>query len=199
MGQYDTQHRVKLVVDEYGPWYREGTELDLTHIFGQQITVRDGLATALTLDAFNRNPEKWAWPPAHSSSTTFSSLFMAHEDRFFATPNFHVFAMYAAHQGGQALRTEFSAPDVQYMRDDRPARFWGLNGSASPKKSSHDALHHSQSRFVQDDRDPGRSSRNAVVPTTLATAVSSGLLNVSIPATSVTKLKMFSNRERAFS
>ncbi len=48
MGQYDTQHRVKLVVDEYGPWYREGTELDPTHLFGQQITLRDALATALT-------------------------------------------------------------------------------------------------------------------------------------------------------
>ena len=30
----------KLVVDEYGPWYRKGTELDPTHIFGQQITMR---------------------------------------------------------------------------------------------------------------------------------------------------------------
>jgi len=28
MGQYDGMHRVKLVVDEYDPWYREGTELD---------------------------------------------------------------------------------------------------------------------------------------------------------------------------
>jgi alpha-N-arabinofuranosidase len=57
-GQYDTHRRVKFVVDEYGPWNREGTELDPTHIFGQQVTVRDALATALTLDAFNRNPEK---------------------------------------------------------------------------------------------------------------------------------------------
>ena len=28
------------------------------HIFGQQVTVRDALAPALTLDAFNRNAEK---------------------------------------------------------------------------------------------------------------------------------------------
>ena len=37
------------------PWYRAGTELDPTHLFGQQLTVRDALATALTLDTFNRN------------------------------------------------------------------------------------------------------------------------------------------------
>ncbi len=46
MGEYDPQHQIKLVVDEYGPWYREGTELDPTHIFGQQVTIRDALATA---------------------------------------------------------------------------------------------------------------------------------------------------------
>jgi hypothetical protein len=28
------------------------------HIFGQQVTVSDALAPALTLDAFNRNAEK---------------------------------------------------------------------------------------------------------------------------------------------
>ena len=58
MGQYSTAHQVKLVVDEYGPWYREGTEVDPTHIFGQQVTIRDALATALTLDCFNRNADK---------------------------------------------------------------------------------------------------------------------------------------------
>src|SRR5208282_2974934 len=47
------------------------------------------------------------------------------------TPVGHVFAMYAAHQGGQALRTIFSAPTVDYDRDGKPASFWGLKGSAS--------------------------------------------------------------------
>jgi alpha-L-arabinofuranosidase len=59
---------------------------------------------------------------------------LAHEEHFIATPNFHVFAMYAAHQGGQALRAEFSASEVQYTRDDKPARFWRLSSSASRKR-----------------------------------------------------------------
>jgi alpha-N-arabinofuranosidase len=41
--------------------------------------------------------------------------------------------MYAPHQGGQSLRIEVVAPDVQYQRDGQPASFWGLNGSASRK------------------------------------------------------------------
>jgi alpha-L-arabinofuranosidase len=133
MSQYDPQHQVKLVVDEYGPWYREGTELDPTHIFGQQVTVRDALATALTLDAFNRNAEKVAMATCAQLVNNINALFLCHEDRFFATPNYSVFDMYAAHQGGQSLHAEFSAADVHYERDGRPATFWGLNGSASRK------------------------------------------------------------------
>ena len=133
MAEYDPQHRVKLVVDEYGPWYREGTELDPTHIFGQQVTVRDALATALTLDAFNRNAEKVSVATCAQLINNINALFLCHEDRFFATPNYYVFAMYAGHQGGQSLRAEFSAPQVHYQRDGKPAQFWGLNGSASRK------------------------------------------------------------------
>lgn len=131
MGQYDKQHRVKVVVDEYGPWYREGTEIDPSHIFGQQVTVRDALATALTLDIFNRHAEKLLLATNAQLINNINALFLAHGDRFVTTPNFHVFDMYADHQGGQSLRTEFSVEDLRYMRDDMPVRFWGLNGSAS--------------------------------------------------------------------
>jgi len=61
------------------------------------------------------------------------SLFLAHEDRFVATPNFHVFEMYGAHAGGQSLRTLFSAPGVTYERAAGKGSLWGLAGSASLK------------------------------------------------------------------
>jgi alpha-N-arabinofuranosidase len=214
MGQYDTHHRVKLVVDEYGPWYREGTELDPTHIFGQQITVRDALATALTLDAFNRNPEKVGMATCAQLINNLNALFLAHEEHFIATPNFHVFAMYAAHQGGQALRAEFSAPQVQYTRDDKPARFWGLNGSASRKGQTvtltivNPGLSKTmETQIVLRGGPVARVSGtvlansdmhahntfdhpNAVMPATLPVALGDGLLNVSIPPASVAKLEV---------
>jgi alpha-N-arabinofuranosidase len=58
---------------------------------------------------------------------------MSRGDKFATTPNFNVFEMYAAHQGGTAVRAEFSAPSVHYDRDGKPASFWGLKGSASLK------------------------------------------------------------------
>jgi alpha-L-arabinofuranosidase len=60
-----------------------------------------------------------------------NSLYLAHENHFCVTPVGHVFAMYAAHQGGQGLRTIFSAPVTTYDRDGKPATFWGLKGAAS--------------------------------------------------------------------
>jgi alpha-N-arabinofuranosidase len=62
-----------------------------------------------------------------------NALFLAHEDKFTTTPNFNVFEMYASHQGGTSIRTEFSSPEVRYDRDSKTANFWGLKGSSSLK------------------------------------------------------------------
>jgi alpha-N-arabinofuranosidase len=133
MGQYDLPHNIKLVVDEYGPWYKPGTEPSEFAAVGQQVTVRDALATALTLDTFNRHADKVGAAACAQLINGINALFLAHEDKFTTTPNFNVFEMYAAHQGGTALRTEFSSPEVRYDRDGKPATFWGLKGSASLK------------------------------------------------------------------
>jgi alpha-N-arabinofuranosidase len=133
MGEFDQRHHVKLVVDEYGPWYHQGTEVDPTHLFGQQITVRDALATAMSLDIFNRHCDKVSVATCAQLVNNLNALFLCHEEHFLSTPNFYVFEMYKTHQGGQSLRTEFAAPDVHYQRDGKPASFWSLNGSSSRK------------------------------------------------------------------
>ena len=58
-------------------------------------------------------------------------MFFAHEDKFIVTPTYHVFEMYAAHQGAQALRTEVMSSRPTYQRNGKPATMQGLNGSAS--------------------------------------------------------------------
>jgi alpha-N-arabinofuranosidase len=107
MGEIDKQHRVKLIVDEWGSWHHAGTEVKRTHLFGQTSTMRDALVAALTLDIFNRNAEKIAMANVAQLINNLHSLFLAREDKFVATPNFDVFEMYAAHQGGKSVRTMF--------------------------------------------------------------------------------------------
>ena len=131
MGEYDRQHRVKLVVDEWGAWYKPGTEVDPTHLLGQQSTMRDAVLAGLTLDTFNRHADKVAMANVAQLINCLHSLFLAHEDKFIVTPTFHVFEMFMPHMGGRAVRAVFSAPEVRYTRVDKPAEFWGLSGSAS--------------------------------------------------------------------
>jgi alpha-N-arabinofuranosidase len=131
MGQYDRQHRVKLVVDEWGAWHKPGTETHPTHLLGQQSTMRDALLSGITLDTFNRHADKVAMANVAQLVNCLHSLFLAHEDRFILTPTYHVFEMFMPHMGAQAVRAEFSAPQVKYTRNGDPAEFRGLSGSAS--------------------------------------------------------------------
>jgi alpha-N-arabinofuranosidase len=131
MGEADPEHRVKLIVDEWGAWHAQSQDVPAAFLFGYLPTLRDALIAALTLDTFNRHADKIVMANVAQLINTIHSLFVAHEDRFVATPNFHVFEMYAAHQGAQAVRTVISAPRVSYQRAEKPASLWGLAGSAS--------------------------------------------------------------------
>lgn len=131
MGEFDRAHRVKLVVDEWGAWYKPGTEIAPPHLLGQQSTMRDAVLAGLTLDTFNRHADKVAMANVAQLINCLHSPFLAHEDRFVLTPTFHVFEMYAAHQGAQAVRAEFVSPRASYTRNSKPADIWGLGGSAS--------------------------------------------------------------------
>jgi alpha-L-arabinofuranosidase len=116
-------------------------------------SLRDALISGLTLDVFNRNADKVAMANVAQTINTIHSLFLAYEDRFLVTPNYHVFEMYAAHQGGTSLRTLFLAPTVSYSVNNTPSTLWGLQGSAS----LHDKQlvltvvnpHHNQSRETE--------------------------------------------------
>lgn len=131
MSEQDPEHLIKLVVDEWGPWYRPGSEATPADQLEQMPTLRDAVFSGMTLDIFNRHPEKVAMANCAQLINCLNSLYLAHENRFVVTPVGHVFAMYAAHQGGQSVRTEFAAPTIHYDRDAKPATFWGLHGSAS--------------------------------------------------------------------
>lgn len=136
LGEFDPKHRVKLVVDEWGSWHRPGSEAHPSHTLGQISTMRDALLAGLTLDIFHRQCDKVAMANIAQLINCLQSLFVAHEDRFIVTPNYHVFDMYKDHMGGESLRTLIEAPGVGYERNGRPATIWGLNGSASRREGA---------------------------------------------------------------
>ncbi|HXM95462.1 MAG TPA: alpha-L-arabinofuranosidase C-terminal domain-containing protein [Candidatus Dormibacteraeota bacterium] len=131
LGEFDHEHRVKLIVDEWGPWYRPGSEATPGNLLEQIPTLRDAVFSGMTLDIFNGHSDKVAMANCAQLINCLNNLYLAHEDKFVITPVGHVFELYASHQGGNALRSIFSAPTLHYDRDGKPASFWGLHGSAS--------------------------------------------------------------------
>ena len=83
-----------------------------SHTLGQISTLRDALLAGLTLDTFQRHADKVGMANIAQLVNCLQSLFVAHEDKFIVTPNYHVFEMYMDHMGAEAVRTEFVAPRV---------------------------------------------------------------------------------------
>jgi alpha-N-arabinofuranosidase len=131
MGDVDCRHNVKLVVDEWGSWYAPGTEPFAEALIGQQNTMRDAVLAAMTLDIFHRHAEKVGMANIAQLVNCLQSLFLAHEDKFCVTPTYHVFGMYAAHQGAQSVRVSNDAPAISYDRNGSQGSIIGLSGSAS--------------------------------------------------------------------
>ena len=214
MGEVDREHRVKLLVDEWGAWHAPGTEPFAEALIGQQNTMRDAVLAGLSLDTFNRHADKVAMANVAQLVNCLHSLFFAHEDNFCVTPTYHVFAMYAAHQGAQSLRTEFSTPPQTYSRNGQPATLPGLAGSASVKgkqvtltvtNQSLDQVRETQIAvrggtiksvnavtLVADDVHAHNSFEmpNVVEPKTQAVSVQSSTLVHRFPPASVTKLEI---------
>ena len=133
MAESDPHHHIKLFVDEWGAWYRSGTELEpkTKYRLSQMLTLRDALLTGLTLDIFQRHADKVAMANAAQLINCLHSLMLAREDQFVLTPVYHAFRMYMPHMGARAVRTEFAASPVTYQRNGGAASLWGLAGSAS--------------------------------------------------------------------
>jgi len=217
LSEFDHQHRVKLVVDEWGPWYRPGSEATPDDQLEQMPTLRDAVFSGMTLDIFNRNPEKVAMANCAQLINCLNSLYLAHEDKFVITPVGHVFDLYSSHQGGEALRAVFSAPNVRYDRDGQSASYWGLKGSSSvrDKNLTITAVNPSTSeprlvevalrgatvkeagmRFLSNADIHAHNTfeqREVVVPQTKPLSMSGGTLVVEFPPASVVALNIHLN------
>lgn len=131
LGDYDKEHKIKLIIDEWGTWHPEGTEINKRHLFEQMGCLRDALVAALTLDTFNRHAEKIDMANIAQLVNNLQSLFLADGDRFVATPNFHVFTMYRPHHGAQSLRVQVESPEVSFQAGGRAQAIPRVAGSAS--------------------------------------------------------------------
>ena len=131
MGRYDPQHRTKFVIDEWGNWYKGGTELGPEYILSQAITLRDALHAAMTFDVFNRHAEKIEMANVAQTINCLHSLFAAVGDKYARTPAYYTFEMYRPHMGGRLVPLKVDLPDLTVPILEGSARLPRLSGSAS--------------------------------------------------------------------
>ena len=99
-----------LLVGEWGNWH--GASFDVRPALWQQVSMRDAITTALTLDIFHRNCDKVSAACVAQTVNVLNSLFLTDGARFLKTPNYDVFRMYLPHRGGQAVECRIDGDDL---------------------------------------------------------------------------------------
>ena len=130
LGEVDSKHAIKLVIDEWGSWHPEGTEINKCHLFEQMGTLRDALVAAISLDTFNRHADKVDMANVAQLVNNLHSLFLADGDNFVATPTFFVYKMYRAHRDAKAGANRGRVPG-KFQAGGKQQQIFRLAGSAS--------------------------------------------------------------------
>ncbi len=102
MDRYDPDHRVGLIVDEWGTWYdvEPGTNPGFLY---QQNTMRDAMVAALTLNIFNLHSDRIAMANIAQMVNVLQAVILTEGEKMLLTPTYHVFDLYKHHQDATLL------------------------------------------------------------------------------------------------
>ncbi len=99
--QWSAASKCDLVVGEWGNWH--GSSFTARSALFQQVTMRDAITTALTLDIFHQNCSRVKMACVAQTVNVLNALFLTDGQRFIKTPNYDVFEMYKIHRDAQLL------------------------------------------------------------------------------------------------
>ena len=122
MSQYDPNHRVGLIVDEWGTWFlvEPGTNPGFLY---QQNTMRDAMVAGLSLNIFNQHADRVVMANLAQTVNVLQAVVLTEGDQMVLTPTYHVFDLYKHHHDAQLLHSytetqtigheTFTVPHVQ--------------------------------------------------------------------------------------
>ena len=119
-------------MDEWGTWHPviSGTN---PHFLYQQNTLRDALVAALTLDIFNRHADKIDMANIAQMVNVLQAMILTKGKNLLLTPTYHVYEMYAVHQGAQSVRCNINTDEIHFNIGDETRLLPRVAGSASMK------------------------------------------------------------------
>ncbi|MCL2703901.1 MAG: alpha-N-arabinofuranosidase [Defluviitaleaceae bacterium] len=109
MNRYDPEHRVGLIVDEWGTWYdaEPGTNPGFLY---QQNTMRDAVVAAATLNIFNKYSGRVVMANIAQTVNVLQAIILTDGAKMVLTPTYHVFDLFKAHQDA-ALVDSYLEPE----------------------------------------------------------------------------------------
>ena len=102
MNRYDPEHKVGLIVDEWGCWFdvEEGTNPGFLY---QQNTMRDAIVAAINLNLFNQHSERVIMANLAQVVNVLQAVILTEGEEMVLTPTYHVFDLYKEHQDSTLL------------------------------------------------------------------------------------------------
>lgn len=119
MDKYDKDHKVGLMVDEWGTWYdvEEGTNPGFLY---QQNTMRDALVAGINLNIFNKHCDRVKMANIAQLVNVLQSVILTEGAKIVKTPTYHVFNMYKVHQDGELLDSFIETEEIGSEKDKVP-------------------------------------------------------------------------------
>lgn len=147
MDRYDPEHKVGLIVDEWGTWYdvEPGTNPGFLY---QQNTMRDAMAAALTLNIFNQHSDRVAMANIAQMVNVLQSVILTEGGKIVLTPTYHVFNLYKDHQDATLVASFVASEAVGSKEIQIPS----LSASASLDKEN--KLHITLANVCADREEP---------------------------------------------
>ncbi len=128
MDRHDPEHKVGLIVDEWGTWFdvEDGTNPGFLY---QQNTMRDAIVASMTLDIFNSHSDRVIMANIAQVVNVLQSMILTDKEKMLLTPTYHVFDLYKDHHDATLLGTHIKAKNVGTDGNDIPQ----ISATASEK------------------------------------------------------------------
>lgn len=104
MRYFDKKRTVDFIIDEWGTWHKVEENTEEKWLY-QQNTISDALVAAITLDIFNKYADRVTMANIAQTVNVLQALILTKGKQMLRTPTYHVYKLYAAHQGGTSLNT----------------------------------------------------------------------------------------------
>ena len=136
MDQYDPQHKVGLMVDEWGTWWDQ--EPGSHSALYQQNTMRDAFVAALTLNIFNKYTERVKMTNIAQVVNVLQAMILTDGPKMVLTPTYYVFDMYKSHMDATNLPVEIQCDSL--VSNDKKFAAVSISASKNAKGLIHITL-----------------------------------------------------------